>query len=148
MYFSNMAVLITNTSGDENSTSLSANLLNVSYWEQILTSILIGIIAITGLIGNSMIIAAVAFSRKLQTATNAFVTSLGVADLLTSFALIWFTVGALGDGVWPIPQAYWLCQFAGFMIYAGIGTSMWTLGIIAVNRFVRIARPHWYNKIF
>ena len=50
--------------------------LNIAYWEQIATAVAIVITAIAGLIGNTMIILAVAFSRKLHTPTNAFVTSL------------------------------------------------------------------------
>ncbi|XP_072019039.1 beta-2 adrenergic receptor-like [Amphiura filiformis] len=118
------------------------------YWEQILLAVLLGLVAITGLIGNSMIIAAVAFSKKLQTSTNAFVTSLGVADLLTSFTLVWYVVGLLGENEWPIPGAYWICQLTGFMIFACIGTSMWTLGMIAINRLILLIKPIWYEKIF
>ena len=88
-----------------------------------------------------MIILAVSFSRKLQTATNAFVTNLAVADLLTSFILIWYTVGALGKGDWPIPQAYWICEVTGFSIVASIGTSTHNLAIIALNRLIRIQNP-------
>ena len=122
--------------------------LHVSYGEQIFTAILFGLIAISGLIGNSMIITAVVFSKKLQTSTNAFVTSLSVADLLTSFTLIWFTVSTLGKGEWPIPKAYWLCSFTGFMITACIGISIWTLCAIAVNRLICIVKPVWYLRLY
>ncbi|XP_072035579.1 melatonin receptor type 1B-A-like [Amphiura filiformis] len=130
-----------------NITSNSAD-LNVAYWEQIFTAVIIILIAIAGIFGNSMVITAVALSRKLQTATNAFVTSLGVSDLLTSFFLIWYAVGALGRNSWPIPGAYWLCQTTGFMIYASVGTSLYTLAAIAINRLIHITRPDLYQKIF
>ena len=133
----------TGDSTDENSIDL-----NVAYWEQIFTSILIIIIAIAGILGNSMIVAAVALSKKLQTATNAFVTSLAVTDLVTSFFLIWFAVGTLGKTSWPIPGAYWLCQLTAFMIYSSVGTSLYTLAAIAVNRLIHIIRPELYSKIF
>ena len=126
----------------------SSVVLDVAYWEQIITAVLIGLIAIAGLIGNSMIILAVTFSQKLQTATNAFVTSLAIADLLTSFFLIWYTIGALGKGEWPIPQVYWICELTAFMIYSCIGTSMYNLAAIAVNRLIRITKPIWYWNIF
>ncbi len=124
------------------------NIMNISYWEQILAALFLSLVTITGLVGNSMIILAVAFSIKLHTATNAFVTSLSIADLLTCFTLIWYTISTLGKGEWPISGTYWICQGTGFMIYACIGTSMWTLGLIAVNRLVLIIKPAWYNKIF
>ena len=122
--------------------------LHVSYWEKILTTVLLGFIAIAGLFGNSMIILAVAFSRKLQTTTNAFVTSLGFSDLLASIVLLFFMIGTLGKNGWPLPDAYWICQGTAFLVYATIGTSIYTMASIALNRLVIITKPHLYKKLF
>ena len=94
-----------------NSTTATPN-ATVNYWEQALTGGLIILIAILGLIGNSMIIVAVALCRKLQTSTNAFVTSLAVTDLITSFFTVWGGVSVLGKDEWPLPQAPWLCRLS------------------------------------
>ena len=133
--------------GSTNSTDVSAR-LDVYYWEQILTGILIGLIAVLGIMGNSMILLAVAFSRKLQTSTNAFVTSLSIADLLTSFFLLFYTIGVFGRNGWPIPQAQWLCAVAAFMNYICRGTSLYTMAAIAINRLLLITNPSLYQKIF
>ena len=122
--------------------------LNVSYWEQILTTVITGIIGVTGLFGNSMIILAVAFSRKLQTTTNALVTSLGFTDLLSSIVLMFYMIGTLGKNGWPLPDAYWICQGTAFLIYATIGMSLFTMTSIALNRMVIITKPHLYKKLF
>ena len=122
--------------------------LEVFYWEQILTSVLLGIIAIAGLIGNSMIVLAVAFSRKLQTTTNALVTSLAVSDLLSSIVLVFYMIGTLGKNGWPLPNAYWICQGTAFLIYATFGTSVYTMASIALNRLVIITKPHMNKKLF
>ena len=95
-----------------------------------------------------MIIMAVLFSRKLQTPTNAFVTSLSVSDFLCSFFLIWFIVGVLGKNGWPLPEANWICAATGFMIYASLGTSLYTLGAISLNRLIGITRPFLCRRIF
>ena len=122
--------------------------LDVSYWEQILTAVLIGIIAIAGFFGNSMIILAVAFSRKLQTSTNALVTSLGFTDLVSSIVLMFFMIGTLGKNGWPLPNAYWICQGTAFLVYATVGTSIYTMASVALNRLVIITKPHLYKKLF
>ena len=137
-----------NTSSNETNTLDSEANLGIAYWEQIVTAVALLVIAIAGLFGNSMIILAVSFSRKLQTVTNAFVINLAVADFLTSFVLIWFAVGALGKDGWPIPQAYWICEVVGFSILAFICTSLYNLAAIAVDRVVRITKSHLYRKIF
>ena len=123
--------------------------LNIALWEQIITAVLFELIAIVGIIGNSMVILAVSFSLKLQTATNAFVTSLAVADLVTCFFyLVGDGIATLGNESWPIPQVYWLCKLSAFMYFACIGASLYTLGAIAINRLIRITRPTWYQEMF
>ena len=122
--------------------------LQASYSEKIVVATIIILLAITGIIGNSMIILAVAFSCKLQTATNAFVTSLAFTDLLSSFFFIWFAVGVFGTNEWPIPGTNWLCSLTAFMLHVCAGTSLYTLGAIAVNRLVFILKPFLYHKIF
>ncbi|XP_072037214.1 G-protein coupled receptor moody-like [Amphiura filiformis] len=133
---------------DENETT---EYLDVAYWEQIITTIMIGLVAVAGIIGNSMIIMAVAFSCKLQTSTNALVTSLGVTDLLTSVMLVFYLIGTLGkpeEGGWPYPKAYWVCQITAFVLYAAIGTSLYHMASIALNRFVLIVKPSLYPVLF
>ena len=131
-----------------NHTPDSTVTFNLSSWEHIFTGVLVGLIAIMGIVGNSMIIVAVALSCKLQTSTNAFVTSLSVADLLTSFFLIWFMVGLLGRYDWPLPKAEWLCAVTGFVIFNWTGASLYTLGAISMNRLILITKPHAYQRIF
>ena len=121
---------------------------DIHYWEQILTGTLIGLIGILGIMGNSMIILAVIFSRRLQTSTNAFVTSLSIADLITSFFLLFYMIGVFGRNSWPIPQASWLCSLTAFMILMCRGTSLYTMAAIAINRLLCIINPSLYQKIF
>ena len=135
-----------NTSSSTNSSNFLH--LGISYLEQVFVATIILLLAIAGIIGNSMIILAVAFSRKLQTATNAFVTSLAFTDLISSFFFIWFAVGVLGRNEWPIPGTNWLCSLTAFVVYACTGTSLYTLGAIAINRLVFIVKPFLYHKIF
>ena len=123
--------------------------LNIAFWEQVITAVLFELIDMVGIIGNSMVILAVSFSLKLQTATNAFVTSLAVADLVTCFFyMVGDGIATLGNESWPIPQVYWLCKLSAFMYLACVGASLYTLGAIAINRLIRITRPAWYQKDF
>ena len=49
-------------SNDTNQTLDSNAAFNPSYWEHIFAAVLVGLIAVTGIVGNSMIIVAMAFS--------------------------------------------------------------------------------------
>ena len=131
-----------------NQTSNSTVATNLSSWENIFTAVLVALIAAMGIVGNTMIILAMAFSRKLQTSTNAFVVSLSVADLLTSFFLIWYMVGLLGQDHWPLPKVEWLCAVTAFVIFGCTGTSIYTLAAIGMNRLILITKPNVYRRIF
>ena len=133
--------------GSTNNTEVLAR-PDIQYWEQIFTGTLIGLIGILGIMGNSMVILAVSFSRKLHSSTNAFVTSLSVADLITSFFLLFYMVGVFGRNSWPIPRAPWLCDLTGIMMIVCRGTSLYMMALIAINRLLLITKPSLYKKIF
>ena len=112
------------------------------YWQSILIAVTTGLISVTGLIGNSAVILAVAFSRKLQTAPNALLTNLAIADLMICFFLIWWVVGT------PTPEFVWPCAISSFMLYTCNGVTLFTLTAIAVNRLVYITKNDLYKKLF
>ena len=120
--------------------------IDLQYWQNIVIAIIAGLISITGLIGNSAVILAVAFCRKLQTAPNAFVTSLAVADLTYCFFVIWWVLWWLVGT--QIPGFAWLCAITSFMLYWCQGVTLFTLTAIAVNRLVYITKNDLYKKIF
>ena len=122
--------------------------IHIHYWEKIFTGIIISFISVSGLVGNAMIIAAVAFSRKLQTSTNAFVVNLSVADFLTSFFLIWYIVSLLGDNRWPLPNANWICALTAFMLFECSCVGLYTMATIAIDRLIRITKPVLYKRMF
>ncbi|XP_038045061.1 dopamine D2-like receptor [Patiria miniata] len=106
---------------------------------QILAAIFITI-AILGTVGNSFVILAVAWTKKLRTITNVFVVNLAVADVLTCVFMPWQVVAILGGNAWPIPGAPWVCAMAGFVVVVTFGCSINSLALIAVNRWVGITK--------
>ncbi|XP_072179547.1 alpha-1D adrenergic receptor-like [Diadema setosum] len=102
---------------------------------------------ILGTVGNSLVIMAVMFSRKLRTITNVFVVNLAVADLLTSLVLAWNAVALLAKDGWPLPE--WMCSAAAGILFTCVGCSMYTLASIALNRWILITkRLQSYQAIF
>ena len=141
-------LLINEFSGNATTNTSNSNVaFYLSKWEHNLMAILVALIAVMGIVGNSMIITAVAFSRKLQTSTNAFVTSLSVADLLTS-SFMFFYIGLLGQYEWPVPNAEWMCAVTGFVIFNCLGASVYNLAVISMNRLILITKPNAYQRIF
>ena len=81
------------------------------------------IIAILGLVGNSLVILSVILSKKLRTVTNAFVVNLSVADLWTSLSYPWQAVAILSRGSWPLATEG-PCYIAAVQFYTGLGAIM------------------------
>lgn len=104
------------------------------------------LITILGICGNSLVILSVALSKKLQTATNIFVTNLAVADFLTCTVVPWNVVALLSN-TWPVAE--WVCALAAFTLFLCIGCSVWNLASIAINRLLVITLPaSTFQKIF
>ena len=109
------------------------------YGRQIMAGLCITI-SIVGVVGNTMVIAAVPMSRKLRTVTNLFVVNLSLSDLLSSLFMPWEAVSVLDVNGWPLPQAYWLCVITSAVTLLSSGCSVSNLALIAVNRWIGITK--------
>ncbi|XP_072027057.1 melatonin receptor type 1B-like [Amphiura filiformis] len=131
------------------STYDTGNVPVYSYNERIFIAAMFSLISISGTFGNSLIIAAVLLSKKLRTPTNVFVVNLSIADLFASLFLSWSVVALLGKDGWPLPNAEWLCQAGGFVLYTCTGTSLFNLAAIAINRLILITQSYrTYMRIY
>ncbi|KAJ8021690.1 Trace amine-associated receptor 7g [Holothuria leucospilota] len=113
--------------------------------QQIIVAILVCIAAVTGLLGNILVLVAVGLSRKLHNVTNAFVTSLAACNLLTCLTIPYHMATILGDP----PEKLGACKFfAGVLISTQI-VSLITLTLIAVLRaFLVCGKQSTYLKIY
>ena len=120
---------------------------SVPSWAVVIRHVIFWIIDIIGITGNCMIIIAVALSQKLQTSTNVFVTSLAVTDLLTCLTL---AIGYISLASLPLtsPRLNKICQFVAFVTYSSVGTSLYTLAAIGINRLILITKPIQGRRIF
>ncbi|XP_072050970.1 galanin receptor 2a-like [Amphiura filiformis] len=106
------------------------------------------ILAIVGIIGNSAVIHVYLHTRTLTTsATNRFIAALAVADIITSICII------------PIPTlsyvpdnfgGHFYCKVvhSSFLLWISIEASVLSLTVLAVERFVAIAQPIRYRRLF
>ena len=110
------------------------------YQRQIVAGMII-IASITGIIGNSLVIVAVLLTSNLRTATNVFVVSLSVSDLVVCLSIPVQAVAVLHEDGWPLVNAYWLCVASSAVTIASGGNSITNLALIAVNRWIGITKP-------
>ena len=100
-------------------------------------------------LGNAFVCAAIVQNPVLscrRILTNIFVFGLAVSDLLMACLCMPFCIGVLLRGMWT--HGYFTCQLQGFVVCFLASTSLYTMLLISVNRYVRVVRPAVYHKIF
>ena len=105
--------------------------------------LLIGLIAIGG---NLLVVISIYRNPSLRTITNYFVLSLAMTDILYPMLALPFTIfWSINDGV-VVNQG--MCDLQAIF---GIGlsrVSIFTITLMAVNRFYRVCKPLRYRQIF
>ncbi|XP_052772666.1 octopamine receptor 1-like [Mya arenaria] len=107
-------------------------------------TVLLSLIDLAVVLGNTLVIAAVFTTQKLRTVTNIFIVSLACADLLLGFAVLPFSISVEVDE-WLWGQVWcsmwlaidvWLCT-----------ASIFSLCAISFDRFIAVTHPIRYPTI-
>ena len=105
------------------------------------------ILNLLSLAGNIMVCLSVYRNPRLRTPTNLYIIALAVSDLLSAVFVMPLSETILFTGKWSFGET--ICQFHAFMSSFVIYVSSATMGLTAVNRYVRICKPNTtYQKIF
>ncbi|XP_068175778.1 5-hydroxytryptamine receptor 2B isoform X1 [Antennarius striatus] len=110
-------------------------------------ALLIIMVIIPTIGGNILVILAVGLERKLQNATNYFLMSLAVADLLVGILVMPIAlVTILYNSEWPLPEP--LCPIWLFLDVLFSTASIMHLCAISLDRYIAIKKPiqHSQNK--
>ncbi|XP_041478667.1 alpha-2Db adrenergic receptor-like [Lytechinus variegatus] len=103
------------------------------YAPRVILALLVLAIFLVGTLGNLFVIAAVIFSKRLQTTTNVFIVNLAVSDFLTALFLPVHASTLLSKSSCYIPDL--LCKFVAAATLTTLGCSVVTLAAIAFHRF-------------
>ncbi|XP_038062285.1 orexin receptor type 2-like [Patiria miniata] len=124
-----------------NTTVSYLNGTTYTYPEFIFFSVGFSILIVLAIIGNSLVLVAVARTKKLQNVTNVFVVNLSVTDCLSSFGFLWSVPGMASTTPGYPLKSDGLCVAAAGLVYISVGCSVYTLVNIALNRCILITRP-------
>ncbi|KAL2728923.1 tachykinin-like peptides receptor 86C isoform X1 [Vespula squamosa] len=111
----------------------------IIWWEKIIWSLIFAIILIIAVGGNLIVIWIVLAHRRMRTMTNYFLVNLSVADLLMSLFNCVFNVIFLLNSSWPFGSTY--CTINNFIAHMTVGSSAFSLVIIALDRYIAIMHP-------
>ncbi|XP_032815962.2 D(4) dopamine receptor-like [Petromyzon marinus] len=105
----------------------------------------VGLVAAT-LLGNSLVCLCVTTERSLRTATNWFIVSLAVADLLVGILVLpLFVYSEFLSGVWTLGSG--LCDALMTLDVMLCTASIYNLCAISLDRFIAVRAPlHYEHK--
>lgn len=111
---------------------------------KISVAILDGLILVTGLVGQTLVITILTGRRKKESqpphSTDTLLLALSAADLLLLLCLPFHTT-AITLGFWPFGSC--LCKAISFLGVACSAASVFTLAALAVTRYVTVVHPTW-----
>ncbi|XP_058482337.1 5-hydroxytryptamine (serotonin) receptor 2C, G protein-coupled-like 1 [Solea solea] len=131
------------SAGVENFTqeSVIREVIKEKNWPALLILI---IIALT-IGGNILVILAVSLEKKLQNATNFFLRSLAVADMLVGILVMPISlINILYDYAWPLPSC--LCPIWIYLDVLFSTASIMHLCAISLDRYVAIRNPIEHSR--
>lgn len=109
-----------------------------------LIPILDGLILVTGLVGQTLVIVILTNRRKKASqpphSTDALLLALSAADLLLLLCLPFHT-SAITLGFWPFGS--FMCKVISFLGVACSAASVFTLAALAVTRYLTVVHPTW-----
>ncbi|XP_078671767.1 adenosine receptor A2b-like [Branchiostoma floridae x Branchiostoma belcheri] len=106
-----------------------------------------GPICLITLIGNSLVILAVAVTRKLQVATNFYIVSLSVADLIIGVIAGTFHIFSTLHGHPLVTEDYGNCLFYWITLISIFCASVFNLLALSIDRYVAVMKPLHYHTI-
>ncbi|XP_012946287.1 neuropeptide FF receptor 1, partial [Aplysia californica] len=105
----------------------------------VLLAFLYGSISLMAVIGNGLVILVIVKNRRMHTVTNIFIANLAVADVIIGIFSIPFQFQAAILQRWVL--ANFLCSLAPFVQLISVNVSIFTLTVIAVDRYIAVIHP-------
>ncbi|KAL3104168.1 hypothetical protein niasHS_002195 [Heterodera schachtii] len=97
------------------------------------------LITVVGLVGNVLVLTVIALNKQMHESTSLFICNLALADLLFLAFCVPLTAFSYVSNSWPFPDQ--LCFVTVTLQYVTCYVSVWTLVLLAHDRFVSITSP-------
>lgn len=101
--------------------------------------IFFGLIGITGLLGNALVVLVVILNPLMRSTTNVLIINLAVSDLLFVIFCIPFTATDYIMNVWPFGDLW--CKMVQYLIVVTAHASIYTLVLMSLDRFLAVVYP-------
>ena len=106
----------------------------------------LAVIAAIAILSNILVFALVCRNVWIMHPTNVYVLGLAGLDILTASIPLPMNAVVLATGRWPLGDA--TCAAYGFFNEFVVVASIFTLFLVAIDRFYEIIKPREYREIF
>ena len=110
---------------------------------EVALSILICLISI---LDNLLVVYVVNNDSKLKSVTSTFIHNLALTDISMASFHMPFWIISLYKGTWIFSEKW--CEISATILFTCGLASILTMGLIAVNRYIRVVKPALYNRLF
>ena len=110
------------------------------YSQRVIISIILAVVFIFGIPGNTLVILAVILSHRLRSPTTWFVVNLAATDFITCAFIPLHIVALLSQEGWPLPA--WICAVSAGTSFVCVTSSTTNLALIAFSRWYLLKKPH------
>ncbi|GAB0095592.1 G protein-coupled receptor, rhodopsin-like [Sergentomyia squamirostris] len=98
-----------------------------------------GVIGITGLMGNILVVLVVVSNPGMRSTTNILIINLALADLLFVIFCVPFTATDYMLSMWPFGDSW--CRVVQYLIVVTAHASIYTLVLMSLDRFLAVVHP-------
>lgn len=98
-----------------------------------------GLIGITGLLGNGLVVLVVLSNPQMRSTTNVLIINLAIADLLFVIFCVPFTATDYVLATWPFGDVW--CKLVQYFIVVTAHASIYTLVLMSLDRFLAVVYP-------
>ena len=107
---------------------------------------ILSLVMILSLAGNLLVCFAVYKNPRLRCPSNYYIISLALSDILQALCTMPLSIVYLASGSWPFGTS--LCYFSAIVKYSLSKISIYTMVLMAVNRYYKIVKPAKYQTTF
>ena len=104
------------------------------------------LVCLASVLGNVLVVYVVNKYSVMQTITNILIRNLALTDIIMATLIMPFWITNLYSGKWNLSQEW--CEVSSLAQFIMALASLFIMGLIALNRYMKVVKPSLYIKFF